>query len=83
MVIEAARTLAGLPGPTRPSSTRDTADPVISTMADQRDVVSGERDMGGTMRLGAYPAVLPAGSLVRRRPTAPSRCRSGTGTATR
>ena len=25
-------------------------------MADQRDVVAGERDMGGTMRLGLYPA---------------------------
>jgi CTP synthase len=33
-------------------------------MADQRDVVAGERDMGGTMRLGSYPAVLAEGSLV-------------------
>jgi CTP synthase len=33
-------------------------------MADQRDVVAGERDMGGTMRLGAYPAVLGAGTVV-------------------
>jgi CTP synthase len=33
-------------------------------MADQRDVIAGERDMGGTMRLGSYPAVLLAGSLV-------------------
>ena len=33
-------------------------------MADQRDVVSGERDMGGTMRLGLYPAKLSDGSLV-------------------
>ena len=39
--------------------------PVISTMADQVDVVSGERDMGGTMRLGRYPAELVAGTLVR------------------
>jgi CTP synthase len=31
-------------------------------MADQTDVVAGERDMGGTMRLGAYPAKLLAGS---------------------
>jgi CTP synthase len=28
-------------------------------------VVAGERDMGGTMRLGLYPAVLAEGSLVR------------------
>jgi CTP synthase len=34
-------------------------------MADQRDVVAGERDMGGTMRLGLYPADLRSGSLVR------------------
>jgi CTP synthase len=33
-------------------------------MADQVDVVAGERDMGGTMRLGAYPATLAEGSLV-------------------
>jgi CTP synthase len=33
-------------------------------MADQEDVVAGERDMGGTMRLGLYPAALAEGSLV-------------------
>jgi CTP synthase len=37
---------------------------VIATMVEQVDVVAGERDMGGTMRLGAYPAVLRPGSLV-------------------
>ena len=34
-------------------------------MADQEDVVAGERDMGGTMRLGLYPAALAEGSMVR------------------
>jgi CTP synthase len=34
-------------------------------MADQEDVVAGAGDMGGTMRLGLYPAVLAEGSLVR------------------
>jgi CTP synthase len=34
-------------------------------MVDQRDVVAGERDMGGTMRLGLYPAKLAEGSIVR------------------
>ena len=34
-------------------------------MADQRDVIAGDRDMGGTMRLGLYPAKLLEGSLVR------------------
>jgi CTP synthase len=33
-------------------------------MADQEDVVAGERDMGGTMRLGLYPAVLTPGTIV-------------------
>ena len=37
--------------------------PVISTMADQQDIVAGRGDLGGTMRLGAYPAVLAAGTL--------------------
>jgi CTP synthase len=41
-----------------------TPDPVISTMADQRDAVAGEADLGGTMRLGAYPAVLEPNSIV-------------------
>ena len=35
-------------------------------MDSQLDVVSGERDMGGTMRLGLYPAdLLEDGSLAR------------------
>ena len=34
-------------------------------MADQEDVISGERDMGGTMRLGLYPAALKPGTIVR------------------
>jgi CTP synthase len=42
-----------------------TPHPVIATMTDQRDVVAGERDMGGTMRLGLYPAKLLEGSVVR------------------
>ena len=49
---------------TPPSSTPNAADPVIATMADQHDVVAGAKDMGGTMRLGAYPARLAEGSLV-------------------
>ena len=32
-------------------------------MADQKDVVAGQRDMGGTMRLGSYPAVLVEGTI--------------------
>jgi len=63
-VIEAARSLAGLDDANSSEFDERTPHPVISTMADQRDVVAGERDMGGTMRLGAYPAVLGAETLV-------------------
>jgi CTP synthase len=44
----------------------DTPDAVIATMASQVDVVAGRGDMGGTMRLGSYPAS-PAEGLGRRR----------------
>ncbi|SDW22522.1 CTP synthase [Amycolatopsis xylanica] len=64
MVIEAARNLAGLENAGSTEFDENTQYPVISTMADQLDVVAGERDMGGTMRLGAYPAKLKAGSQV-------------------
>jgi len=66
MVIEAARNLAGLAGANSSEFDADTPYPVISTMADQLDVVSGERDMGGTMRLGAYPCTLAPGTVARR-----------------
>jgi CTP synthase len=64
MVIEAARSLAGLDDANSTEFDERTPHPVISTMADQRDVVAGERDMGGTMRLGAYPALLGADTVV-------------------
>ncbi|MGH3859950.1 CTP synthase [Actinokineospora sp.] len=64
MVIEAARNLAGIVGANSAEFDETTKHPVISTMADQEDVVAGERDMGGTMRLGSYPAALTAGSVV-------------------
>jgi CTP synthase len=64
MVIEHARDVAGLPGANSAEFDPITPHPVIATMAEQRDVVAGERDMGGTMRLGLYPAVLADGSLV-------------------
>ncbi|MDL5158382.1 CTP synthase [Actinomycetospora termitidis] len=65
MVIHAARALAGIEDANSAEFDPDTADPVISTMADQTDVVAGDRDMGGTMRLGAYPAVLAADTVTR------------------
>jgi len=65
MVIEAARSLAGLTSANSAEFDEKAADPVIATMADQVDVVAGERDMGGTMRLGLYPANLAEDSVVR------------------
>ena len=63
IVIEAARTV-GLSQANSAEFDPDTPDPVISTMADQRAAVAGAADLGGTMRLGAYPAVLEPGSVV-------------------
>jgi len=65
MAIEVARDLAGLENANSAEFDPETPYPVIATMADQEDVVAGERDMGGTMRLGLYPAVLAEGSVVR------------------
>ncbi|TNC26570.1 CTP synthase [Amycolatopsis alkalitolerans] len=64
MVIEAARNLAGITDANSAEFDETTKHAVISTMADQKDVIAGERDMGGTMRLGAYPAKLKPGSQV-------------------
>lgn len=66
MVIEYARNIAGIKDANSAEFDEKTTHPVISTMADQTDVVSGERDMGGTMRLGMYPAALKPGSTAER-----------------
>ena len=63
MVIEAARNLAGIKDAIS-AEFSDSGTPVIATMDDQKDVVSGKGDMGGTMRLGLYKADLLAGSVV-------------------
>ncbi len=66
MVIEVARNLAGLIDANSAEFDPTTEHPVIATMADQVDVVAGDRDMGGTMRLGSYPAELTPDSIVAR-----------------
>ena len=66
MVIEYARNVVGLTDASSSEFDEHTPNPVISTMADQHDVVSGDRDMGGTMRLGLYPATLKHGSTAAR-----------------
>ncbi|WP_330231779.1 CTP synthase [Nocardia sp. NBC_00508] len=63
VVIEAARSV-GLTEANSAEFEPDTPHPVISTMADQEQAVAGEADLGGTMRLGAYPATLAKGSVV-------------------
>ena len=65
MVIEFARDVAGLVGASSAEFDPETPHPVVSTMAEQREIVAGEADLGGSMRLGLYPAVLAAGSVVR------------------
>jgi CTP synthase len=62
MVIEVARSLAGIEKANSAEFEPNGPDPVIATMADQEDVVSGERDMGGTMRLGLWETSLLKGS---------------------
>jgi len=64
MVIESARHLAGIERANSAEFDVSTPDPVIATMADQVDIVAGNADLGGSMRLGAYPATLKPGSLV-------------------
>jgi CTP synthase len=63
MTIEVLRHLGGLEGANSLEFDSEAKHPVISTMADQQDIVAGRGDLGGTMRLGAYPAVLAAGTL--------------------
>ena len=53
MVIEAARNLLGLKRANTSEIAADSPDPVIHIMDSQKDVSK----KGGTMRLGAYPAV--------------------------
>lgn len=63
VVIEAART-AGVEGASSTEFDEKAAEPVIATMEEQLQAVSGEADLGGSMRLGSYPAKLAEGSIV-------------------
>ena len=66
MVIEFARNVAGIIGASSSEFDPDTPDPVIATMQEQKAFVEGAGDLGGTMRLGLYPALLAEGSVVAR-----------------
>ncbi len=61
-VIEYARNVLGLADAHSTEFDPTTQTPVIDLMLDQHDV----EDMGGTMRLGVYPARLEEGSLAHR-----------------
>jgi CTP synthase len=63
MVIEYARSKAGLAGASSTEFDPEAKYPVIATMAEQVDILASG-DMGGTMRLGLYEAKLKAGSIV-------------------
>ena len=63
MVIEHARNVAGIEGASSTEFEPQTPAPVIVTMEEQKVHVEGATDFGGTMRLGAYPAVLTEGSV--------------------
>ncbi|CAB4588720.1 MAG: CTP synthase [Actinobacteria bacterium] len=64
MVIESARNMAGIPNANSAEFDPSGSDSVISTMADQREIVAGQGDMGGSMRLGLYLAKFDSGSIV-------------------
>ncbi len=65
MVIEYARNVAGIDKAASTEFDPSCPEPVISTMAEQTRFVEGAGDLGGTMRLGLYPATLSPGSIVR------------------
>lgn len=64
MVIEYARNVAGLEDASSTEFDPQTSTPVIATMEEQLAIVDGQGDLGGTMRLGLYPATLAEGSVV-------------------
>lgn len=63
MVIEYARTMAGIEDASSTEFDPEASNPVIATMAEQQAFVEGAGDLGGTMRLGSYVAELAQNSL--------------------
>lgn len=59
-IIEFSRNVCGLKGANSTEMVPDTPHPVIDILPEQKGIT----EKGGTMRLGAYPAVLEEGSLV-------------------
>ncbi len=69
-VIEACRSMIGLNGAGSTEFNPDCSEPVVGLMTDwegeggKRETRTDRSDMGGTLRLGAYPAELKPGSRV-------------------
>jgi CTP synthase len=64
MVIEYARNVLGWADASSTEFHPTSSHPVVATMIEQKAIVDGEGDLGGTMRLGAYEAQLAPGSVV-------------------
>jgi CTP synthase len=64
MVIEYAQNVLELKDAFSTEFDPDTKNPVISTMKEQKRIVEGSGNLGGTMRLGSYLAKLKTGSYV-------------------
>jgi len=62
-VIEFARNVAGLKDASSEEVNPDTKHPVIHFMPEQKEIIA-QKQYGGTIRLGAYPCQLKAGSLL-------------------
>jgi CTP synthase len=64
-VVEYARNVCGLKGANTSEVDKNTPYPVIDFIPDQVKILTESR-YGATMRLGAYPAILTEGSLIRK-----------------
>lgn len=63
MVLEYARNVMGIKDASSTEFDPKTTSPLIATIEEQKAFVDGTGDLGGTMRLGLYPAQLTEGSV--------------------
>ena len=64
MVIEYARSVLGLEGASSTEFEPQTQHPVVAALSEQQELLEAHGDLGGTMRLGSWPAVLGEDSVV-------------------
>jgi CTP synthase len=62
MTVEFARHVAGIKDAHTTEIDRETKDPVIDILPEQKELMA-KKNYGGTMRLGAYPCELKKGSI--------------------